>query len=155
VFEGEVFHFSVGCQVYGFVGGLTGTGSIMTLAMISFGRSSAILHPLNPAWKTTRSRAVRMILFVWAYSGFFSGLPLVGLNAYVPEGYLTSCSFDYLSTDTPSRAFVLVFFLAAWFFPLTIISFSYLSIFWVVRREGRTSLLQLQSTSIQKGSGLR
>jgi len=122
-----------GCKIYGFVGGLTGTASIMTLAAIALDRYYVIVHPLNPFKRTTFTRAFLMISGVWIYAGIFSSLPLFGINKYTSEGYLTSCSFDYLSDELSSRVFVFVFFLAAWLLPLTVISFSYINIFRMVR----------------------
>lgn len=61
----------------------------------------------------------------------FSSIPLldVGLGTYVPEGYLTSCSYDYLVDDSKAKAFILVFFVAAWVVPFVLITFCYTSIF--------------------------
>lgn len=62
----------------------------------------------------------------------------VGLNKYVPEGYLTSCSFDYLTKDFHSRIAVFVFFVAAWIVPISIILCSYLALYKVVfKTRGR------------------
>jgi len=58
----------------------------------------------------------------------FASLPLFGVGKYAPEGYLTGCSFDYLSSDLTTKIFVLVFFIAAWMVPLSIIIYSYSSI---------------------------
>lgn len=78
-----------------------------------------------------------MMIFVWMYAGTFSSIPLLGLNAYVSEGMLTSCSFDYLSEAWKDRAFVFAFFLAAYVLPIIAISFSYISIFFMVRAAER------------------
>ena len=128
-FDCEIF---AGCQLYGFIGGLTGTVSIMTLSMIAIDRYFAIVHPMNPLKKTTKSRAVLVIIFVWVYSLIFASIPIFSSLEYVPEGLLTSCSFDYLSSTLENRIFIFVYFLAAWLFPLTIIVFSYLAIFRMV-----------------------
>jgi r-opsin len=114
------------------MGGLTGTVSIMTLTGIALDRYSVILHPLNPMKKTTHYKALGMISCVWIYSGTFAVLPLLGLNNYVSEGYLTSCSFDYLDPALESRIFIFVFFIGAWLVPVSIIVFAYAAIFRVV-----------------------
>jgi len=141
-----------GCKIYGFVGGLSGTASIMTLTSIALDRYSVILHPLNPMKKTTHRKALGMIMSIWLYAAFFSAFPLFGLNNYVSEGYLTTCSFDYLATDTSSRVFIFVFFLAAWLLPLLIISFSYASIFSVVFQAERLELLKDGRSSSKQSS---
>jgi len=129
-----------GCKVYGFLGGLSGTASIMTLAAIAVDRYTVIVFPLNPMKRTTSARALLMALGVWVYSFVFSSLPLLGVNGYVPEGLLTSCSFDYLSPDTKDRIFVFVFFLAAFVVPLTLIVNSYARIFRTVRSAERLEM---------------
>ncbi|PSN40140.1 hypothetical protein C0J52_13057 [Blattella germanica] len=124
----------IGCQIYGFMGGLTGTVSIMTLAAISLDRYYVIVYPLDPIRKTTRCRARLSVLFVWCYGCIFSILPLlgVGIGKYVPEGYLTSCSFDYLDFSFNNRLFIFIFFLAAWFLPFCVIMVCYFAICRVV-----------------------
>jgi len=78
-----------------------------------------------------------LILFIWIYSATFSALPLFGIGKYVPEGYLTSCSFDYLSEDPTTQLFILVIFIAYWVVPLTIIAVSYVLIVHYVQRAMR------------------
>jgi len=102
----------------------------MTLAAISLDRYYVIVHPLNAAVKTTKQRARVWIGVIWMYGFLFSIIPVMdlGYNRYVPEGYLTSCSFDYLSDDNQEKGFILVFFTAAWCIPFTTISYCYIKI---------------------------
>lgn len=106
----------------------------MTLAAISLDRYYVIVHPLNAAVKTTKQRARIWIGFIWLYGFSFSIVPVLdlGYNRYVPEGYLTSCSFDYLTDDTREKGFILVFFTAAWCIPFTMISYCYFKILMAV-----------------------
>ncbi|KAG8302622.1 hypothetical protein J6590_028534 [Homalodisca vitripennis] len=122
---------ALGCESYGFIGGLTGTVSIMTLAAIALDRYYVIVYPLDPLRRTTRQRARVCVLLVWCYGGIFASLPLTGrgLSRYVPEGYLTSCSFDYLDQTFSNRIFILIFFIAAWVVPFSIITFCYTRIY--------------------------
>lgn len=102
----------------------------MTLAAISLDRYYVIVHPLNAAVKTTKQRARVWIGIIWTYGFIFSMVPVLdlGYNRYVPEGYLTSCSFDYLTNDRREKGFILVFFAAAWCVPFTAISYCYVKI---------------------------
>lgn len=102
----------------------------MTLAAISLDRYYVIVHPLNVAAKTTKQRARIWIGFIWLYGFSFSVIPVLdlGYNRYVPEGYLTSCSFDYLTDDAREKGFILVFFTAAWCIPFTMIAYCYIKI---------------------------
>lgn len=86
-----------------------------------------MVYPLDPLRSTTRYRSYIMVVFVWCYSFIFSVVPAlnIGLSKYVPEGYLTSCSFDYLDKTTGARIFMFVFFIFAWFIPFTTITYCY------------------------------
>jgi len=61
----------------------------------------------------------------------------IGLSVYVPEGFLTTCSFDYLNKKTPARIFMALFFVAAYCIPLTAIVYSYFYILKVVFTASR------------------
>ncbi|KAF2885510.1 hypothetical protein ILUMI_20660 [Ignelater luminosus] len=117
-----------GCYIHGFVGGLSGTVSITTLAAISLDRYYVIKFPLN--MRFTRVRAKICVAVTWIYSMIFSVIPLLDFKfgSYVPEGYLTSCSFDYLSDKEEVRMFILIFFIAAWVVPFSMITFCYINI---------------------------
>lgn len=130
---GYHFSFGAGCQAYGFVGALSGTLSITTLTAIAIDRFNVILYPLNPNRSTTHMKARLMILFCWCYSLFFSSVPLLKIfSSYVPEGYLTCCSFDYLTEDRDSRIFMFCYFVFAWCVPFVTIAYCYSHILHVV-----------------------
>ncbi|XP_026823155.1 opsin, ultraviolet-sensitive-like [Rhopalosiphum maidis] len=124
----------LGCQICGFLGGLTGTVSIMTLAAISLDRYYVIVRPLKATVKTTKQRARIWIGIIWICGFSFSIVPVLdlGYSRYVSEGYLTSCSFDYLSNDDRDKHFILVFFIAAWCIPFTLILYCYVRILMAV-----------------------
>jgi r-opsin len=141
-----------GCELYGFVGGLSGTTAIMSIALMSSDRYRVISNPLNP--RISKRVAISLSLSIWIYSLMFSAPPLFGLmNRYVPEGYLTSCSYDYLSRDFISRMYIFVFFIGAFCLPMVIIAYSYIGIVFVVKRS-RLVLNELkndsQSSSLSK-----
>ncbi|XP_053927315.1 melanopsin isoform X7 [Cuculus canorus] len=59
-------------------------------------------------------------------------------GAYVPEGLLTSCSWDYM-TFTPSvRAYTMLLFCFVFFIPLIAIIYSYVFIFQAVKKANRS-----------------
>ncbi|XP_078247099.1 melanopsin isoform X3 [Pogona vitticeps] len=59
-------------------------------------------------------------------------------GAYVPEGLLTSCSWDYI-TFTPSiRAYTMLLFCFVFFIPLIVIIYSYVFIFRAIKKANRT-----------------
>nr|XP_023024923.1 opsin, ultraviolet-sensitive-like [Leptinotarsa decemlineata] len=124
------------CRLYGFLGGLTGTLSIITLSVISFDRYFVIKFPLKRSLSEVRIKI--SLVVAWMYGSVFAIIPAldIGLGKYAYEGYLTSCSFDYLTDDPKIKVFILVFFVAAWVVPFILISFSYFNIMKVV--AGRT-----------------
>lgn len=126
--------YRLACRMYGFFGGLSGVVSITTLTAISIDRYHVVVYPLDPLRSTTRLRARIMVVIVWLYSLFFSIIPLldIGFSKYVPEGFLTSCSFDYLDKTMKARIFMFIFFLFAWAVPFTIITYCYVYILQVV-----------------------
>lgn len=113
---------------------MTGTTSIATLAAISLDRYWAVIRPLEPLRALTALRARILAIATWIYAASFAIVPAldIGYGRYVPEGYLTSCSFDYLTNELSPRYFIFIFFCAAWLAPFCTISFCYLNIIRVV-----------------------
>lgn len=123
------------CRLYGFLGGLGGTSAIVTLTLISIDRYNVLVFPLNPSRSTTNMRSCYMIAFIWLYSIPFALIPCfdIGLSQYVPEGFLTACSFDYLDDKTSSaRIFIFIYFVFAWVIPFVSIFYCYTHILRVV-----------------------
>lgn len=122
-----VFPLTV-CRYYGFLGGLSGTVSICTLAAISLDRYYVVKYPMN--WRFTNLRAKISVFLTWTYGAVFASIPLLnlGLGSYVPEGYLTSCSYDYLTDELNPKIFILAFFVAAWVVPFILITYCYVTI---------------------------
>ncbi|XP_045766084.1 opsin, ultraviolet-sensitive [Maniola jurtina] len=136
------------CVVYGFAGGLSGTTSIATLTAIALDRYWAIVHPLEPLRALTAIRARLLAVGAWIYAGIFATIPAldIGYGHYVPEGFLTSCSFDYLTDEIPPRYFIFAFFCAGWLAPLCIISFCYTRILCIVAGKRNISSKNQEQT---------
>uniref|UniRef100_I6RAP7 Onychopsin n=1 Tax=Eoperipatus sp. LH-2012 TaxID=1198996 RepID=I6RAP7_9BILA len=117
------------CEIYGFCGAFFGTLSIVTMAVISVDRYYVIVKPFIVMRKMNRNRAIAIIASVWIYVLAWCLPPFFGWNAYVPEGFLTTCSFDSLSEGFYNRAFVFGLFMGAYVLPLTIILYCYFYIF--------------------------
>lgn len=133
------FSFSA-CRIYGFLGGLTGTVSITTLTAISLDRYFVIIYPLNPTILGSKKwRPIIMLAVAWLYSFTFAVMPAfdIGFSKYTPEGFLTSCSFDYLDERLTARIFMFLFFVGAWVIPLTIIIYCYSKIMKEVIATGK------------------
>ncbi|CAL4131331.1 unnamed protein product, partial [Meganyctiphanes norvegica] len=108
------------CEIYGFCGALFGTVSIITLSLIAIDRYYAITDPFV-GWRLSQGKAWLWILGTWFYGTIWCVPPILGWNQYVLEGFLTSCSFDYLSDDPWTRGYVYFLMVGAYILPLTII----------------------------------
>lgn len=73
---------------------------------------------------------------VW--SCWLTLLPPSPPGAYVPEGLLTSCTWDYM-TFTPSvRAYTMLLFIFVFFLPLLVIIYCYVFIFRAIRSTNQS-----------------
>ncbi|XP_042858828.1 lateral eye opsin-like [Penaeus japonicus] len=104
------------------------------MALIAFDRYRAIVTPFAGR-RLSFGRAVVWVAGAWAYSAAWCSLPFLGWNQYVLEGFLTSCTFDYLSGDAWSRSYVVALFLAAYILPLGVIACCYIHIVISVNRH--------------------
>ncbi|XP_047207055.1 melanopsin-A isoform X2 [Girardinichthys multiradiatus] len=126
-----------GCELYAFCGALFGICSMITLMVIAIDRYFVITHPLTSIGVLTRKRALLILMLVWVYSMGWSLPPFFGWSAYVPEGLLTSCTWDYM-TFTPSvRAYTMLLFIFVFFLPLFIIIYCYVFIYRAIRTTNR------------------
>ncbi|KAM7381404.1 hypothetical protein PAMA_012300 [Pampus argenteus] len=126
-----------GCEVYAFCGALFGICSMMTLMVIAVDRYVVITRPLASMGAMSRRKALSIVAVAWVYSMGWSLPPFFGWSAYVPEGLMTSCSWDYM-TFTPSvRSYTMLLFTFVFFIPLSIIIFCYCCIFRAIRHTTR------------------
>ncbi|XP_054286216.1 opsin, ultraviolet-sensitive-like [Macrosteles quadrilineatus] len=113
-----------GCQVFAIMGSLSGIGAAATNAAIAYDRYSTIARPLDG--KMSRGKAFMFILCIWMYVTPWVFLPASQTwGRYAPEGYLTACSFDYLTNTDENRFFVLVLFCICYVLPMSLIVFFY------------------------------
>lgn len=73
----------MGCQIFAFVGSISGIGAGMTNAAIAYDRYTTITNPLDG--KVTRTKALFMIIFIWIYTIPWAVLPLLEIwGRFVP-----------------------------------------------------------------------
>ncbi|KAM4715820.1 melanopsin-A-like isoform 3-T3 [Anableps anableps] len=126
-----------GCELYAFCGALFGICSMMTLMVIAVDRYVVITRPLASLGVMSHKKALCFVAVAWVYSMGWSLPPFFGWSAYVPEGLMTSCSWDYM-TFTPSvRSYTMLLFTFVFFIPLFIIIFCYCGIFRAIRHTTR------------------
>ncbi|CAB0002283.1 unnamed protein product [Nesidiocoris tenuis] len=117
----------VGCQVFGAMGSFAGIGASATNAIIAYDRYRVIARPF--AAKLTSAKAVLYLLLIWAYVSPWALFPLFEQwSRYVPEGFLTSCSFDYLTPTDEIRNWVAVMFVICYVIPLSLVIYFYAQI---------------------------
>ncbi|XP_010142035.1 PREDICTED: melanopsin-A-like [Buceros rhinoceros silvestris] len=127
-----------GCELYAFCGALFGIASMITLMVIALDRYLVITKPLASGGVTSKRKALIILAGVWLYSLAWSLPPFFGWSAYVPEGLMTSCSWDYM-TFTPSvRAYTMLLFCFVFFIPLIAIIYSYIFIFEAIKKANRS-----------------
>jgi r-opsin len=114
----------LGCQVFALIGSLSGIGAAVTNACIAYDRYNTIARPFDG--KLTHTKALFMILLVWIYTIPWSVSPMLEVwGRFVPEGYLTTCTFDYLTTTFDNKMFVGVIFTFSYVLPMSLIIYYY------------------------------
>nr|WCQ76398.1 ultraviolet sensitive opsin 2 [Heterocerus fenestratus] len=114
----------IGCQIFAFMGSLSGIGAGMTNACIAYDRYTTIAKPFDG--KLTRTKALVMIICIWTYTIPWAVLPAVEIwGRFVPEGYLTSCTFDYLLDTFDNHMFVSAIFVFSYVIPMSMIIYFY------------------------------
>ncbi|TSK14880.1 Inactive ubiquitin carboxyl-terminal hydrolase 54 [Bagarius yarrelli] len=122
-----------GCELYAFCGALFGMCSMITLMIIAVDRYFVITRPLASIGKMSHKGALLILVLAWLYTLIWSLPPFFGWSAYVPEGLMTSCTWDYM-TFTPSvRAYTMLLFICVFFIPLFVIIYCYFCIFRAIR----------------------
>ncbi|XP_061395147.1 opsin Rh3 [Musca vetustissima] len=115
---------NLGCQIYGIIGSYTGIGASCTNAFIAYDRYNVITRPMEG--KMTHGKAILMIIFIYLYATpFVVACVTESWGRFVPEGYLTSCTFDYLTDNFDTRLFVGTIFFFSFCCPTTLIIYYY------------------------------
>nr|WIU64933.1 UVS opsin [Gonodactylaceus falcatus] len=125
--EGPIWG-KTGCDVFALLGNYSGIGGAMTNAAIAYDRYKTIAKPFEG--KMTHGKALIIVLGTWLYASPWCILPLLDIwGRYVPEGFLTTCSMDYLTDDENTRSFVACIFFFAYIVPGSFIIYFYSQIF--------------------------
>ena len=117
-----------GCKLYGFIGAVCGTVSILSMVVIGYDRYNVIVKGFNGV-KINSGKALAILLAIWGYSVAIALPPLVDMwGGYTTEGMLYTCSYDYLSETWNAKSYVLFGFFFNYLIPMTMIFFFYSSI---------------------------
>jgi len=80
--------------------------------------------------------AAMFVLFVWLWATPFTLMPTFEIwNKFIPEGYLTTCSFDYLSPGQDTKMYMLSIFTWAYVIPVSFLVLFYSKILGHVREH--------------------
>ncbi|KAF5399401.1 RHO G-protein coupled receptor [Paragonimus heterotremus] len=123
------------CELYGFFGGVFGFASLATNMFIALDRYFVISQPIEAFSRMTYSRVIFMLVIIWIWALLWSMPPLLGIGRYIAEGFHTSCTFDYISTDLENMLFNAGMYIFGFSVPVLIIIFCYYQIVKTVRRN--------------------
>ncbi|MED6247816.1 Melanopsin-A [Ataeniobius toweri] len=127
----------MGCKMYAFCGALFGISSMINLLAISIERYLVITKPLQTMYWGSKRRTIFAIFLTWFYSLAWSLAPLVGWSSYIPEGLMTSCTWDYVTYTAANRSYTMMLCCFVFFIPLGIILYCYLRMFLSIRKTSR------------------
>ncbi|XP_056135174.1 melanopsin-A-like [Lampris incognitus] len=136
LYKGWVFG-EMGCKMYAFCGALFGITSMINLLAISIDRYLVITKPLQALRWNSKRRTMVAIILVWLYSLAWSLAPLIGWSSYIPEGLMTSCTWDYVTYTLANRSYTLMLCCFVFFIPLGIIFYCYFFMFLAIRKASR------------------
>ncbi|CAG9087213.1 unnamed protein product [Plutella xylostella] len=135
-FQQRMVGYQLGCDIYATLGSLSGIGGAISNAVIAFDRYKTISCPLDG--RINKVQAALLILFTWLWSVPFTALPLFKIwGKFVPEGFLTTCSFDYFTDDQDTKVFVAAIFVWSYCIPMSLICYFYSQLFGAVRLHER------------------
>ncbi|XP_043785764.1 opsin, blue-sensitive [Apis laboriosa] len=123
-FMERMIGWEVGCDVYSVFGSISGMGQAITNAAIAFDRYRTISCPIDG--RLNSKQAAIIIAFTWFWVTPFTALPLLKVwGRYTTEGFLTTCSFDFLTDDEDTKVFVTCIFIWSYVIPLVFIVLFY------------------------------
>ncbi|KAG8237564.1 Long wavelength sensitive opsin 3 [Ladona fulva] len=135
------------CQIYGMAGSLFGCASIWTMVTIAFDRYNVIVKGLS-AEPMTNKKAMSWIFLLWAHALTWTLMPFFGWNRYTPEGNMTACGTDYLTRDTFSRSYIVIYSVFCYWLPLVSIIYAYFFIVQAVAAHEKTMREQAKKMNV-------
>jgi len=115
------------CDIYGFLGAVCGTCSILSMVVIGYDRYNVIVKGFSGT-KITKGIAFVLVIVLWVYSTLVCMPPFLGWGAYSPEGLLVTCSYDYLKQELNELTFMYYAFAFNYTVPMLTVIFFYIQI---------------------------
>ncbi|XP_017884555.1 opsin, blue-sensitive [Ceratina calcarata] len=147
-FMERMIGWEIGCDVYAILGSISGMGQAITNAAIAFDRYRTISCPIDG--RLNSKQAVVIILFTWFWVMPFSVLPLVRVwGRYSTEGFLTTCTFDYLTDDQDTKVFVVCIFIWSYCIPMIFIVYFYSQLLKSIRNHEKMLREQAKKMNVK------
>ncbi|KAK2721307.1 opsin, ultraviolet-sensitive-like [Artemia franciscana] len=145
--EGPIWG-KLGCDIFALLGSYSGIGGAATNAAIAFDRYRTIARPFDG--KLNRTQALGLCVLCWLYATPFSLMPFFNIwGRFVPEGFLTTCSFDYISDDISTKYFVATVFVTSYVLPMTCIIYFYSQLVSHVRQHEESLRAQAKKMNVE------
>ncbi|XP_055906390.1 opsin Rh5 [Eupeodes corollae] len=145
---GRMLGDDLGCNIYAFMGGIAGVGAAISNAMIAFDRYKTISSPIDGRLNAFQVSMLIVVTWFWAIP--FNLMAFLRIwGRYMPEGYLTTCSFDYLTEDDETKNFGLGIFIWAYLIPMIIICTFYTKLFLHVRAHEKMLAEQAKKMNVK------
>ncbi|XP_071532849.1 opsin, ultraviolet-sensitive-like [Panulirus ornatus] len=145
--EGPIWG-KLGCDIFGIMGAYSGVAASMSNAAIAYDRYRTIVKPFEA--KMSGFTAFLIVVGISFYALPWTLLPYFQLwGRFVPEGFLTTCSFDYLTEDENTRTFVAAIFFFAFIVPCVLIMYFYSQIYGHVRAHEKAMRAQAKKMNVE------
>ena len=99
----------------------------------------------------TKKSTARCIVIIWLWALLWSTPPLLGWGRYLPEGFHTSCTFDYLSKDIGTVIYLCSMYIGNFVLPVVIIAYCYIGIVKSLAKQHK----EMQKTAERMGATAR
>lgn len=158
------------CQIFALVGSFSGIGASMSNVFIAMDRYNVITNPLEG--KLTMPKAIFFVILIWCYTTPWALFPYFQIwGRFVPgryrisiifqdrllevhffhfsEGYLTACTFDYLTDTFDNQLFVAAIFTFSYAIPMLLIMFFYSQIVKHIFSHEKTLRAQAKKMNVE------
>ncbi|XP_076757600.1 rhodopsin 5 [Xylocopa sonorina] len=140
--------WEVGCDIFAMLGSVSGMGQSITNAAIAFDRYRTISCPIDG--RLNSKQAAVIIALTWFWVAPFSVLPLLKTwGRYTTEGFLTTCTFDYLTDDQDTKVFVVCIFIWSYVIPLVFIVYFYSQLLRSIRNHEKMLKEQAKKMNVK------
>ena len=118
---------SGGCAWYACFSAITGLGTMLHHTVLAIQKCWKTHRPVTS--DVTHQQMLKIIVFLWMFSGLWGTFPLIGWSSYGPEGTGTSCSIKWQSDDLVDTSFIICIFVIFFLFPVVSMVVSYAIIY--------------------------